>query len=46
MEHSKRNRKNDSEKTTDFLRKATVKSERSVGVCEIELIWAIENLGK
>ena len=29
-----------------ILRKATVKSGRSVGVCEIELIWAIENLGK
>jgi hypothetical protein len=28
------------------LRKATVKSGRSVGVCEIELIWAIENLVK
>jgi hypothetical protein len=29
-----------------ILRKATVKSGRSVGVCETELIWAIENLGK
>jgi hypothetical protein len=28
------------------LRKATVKPGRSVGVCEIELNWAIENLGK
>jgi hypothetical protein len=25
---------------------ATVKSGRSVEVCEIELIWAIENVGK
>jgi hypothetical protein len=29
-----------------ILRKETVKSGRSVDVCEIELIWAIENLGK
>ena len=29
-----------------ILRKPTIKSGRSVGVCETELIWAIENLGK
>jgi hypothetical protein len=29
-----------------ILRKATVKSGRSVRVCENELIWPVENLGK
>jgi hypothetical protein len=38
--------KNNDYEDDQILRKATVKSERSVGVCEIELIWTIENLGK
>jgi hypothetical protein len=38
-------------KNNDFengriLRKATVQSGLSVGLCESELIWEIENLGK
>jgi hypothetical protein len=45
LEYKKETEKNDSENDR-ILRKATAKSGRSVGVCEIELIWAIKNLVK
>jgi hypothetical protein len=38
--------KNNDSENDRILRQATVKSGRSVGVCEIELVWAIENLGE
>jgi hypothetical protein len=38
--------KNNDYENDRILLEATVKSGRSVGVCETELIWTIENLGK
>jgi hypothetical protein len=38
--------KNNDSENDRILRKPTVKSGRPEGVCEIELIWTIENLGK